>query len=148
SRYHGHYINTGTVVAMITTITEQPSQTFQCGLMQILLAGYLVSMSCEPVSAINYYEDLEPPIEIRVIKKWVPYKKGKWIPPKKSTKLCYLFVDIHGDAIEAIAHIDSQSYFDSIITVQSCYIVNNYISQPQRRYMPAVPHKASIRFGR
>ncbi|KAI7749213.1 hypothetical protein M8C21_004497 [Ambrosia artemisiifolia] len=108
----------------------------------------LVSMSCEPVSAINYYEDLEPPIEIRVIKKWVPYKKRKWIPPKKSTKLCYLFVDIHGDAIEAIAHIDSQSYFDSIITVQSCYIVNNYISQPQRRYMPAVPHKASIRFGR
>ncbi|KAI7749214.1 hypothetical protein M8C21_004498 [Ambrosia artemisiifolia] len=53
-----------------------------------------------------------------------------------------------GDAIEAIAYLDDQSDFDSIINVQSCYVVNNYASTPQRRYMPAVPHKSCLRIGK
>ncbi|KAM0046648.1 hypothetical protein Hdeb2414_s0009g00318991 [Helianthus debilis subsp. tardiflorus] len=44
------------------------------------------------------------PIEIRVVKTWIPVGK-KQEPSAKSQcqELCYMFVDKHGDTIEAIA---------------------------------------------
>ncbi|KAL8259396.1 hypothetical protein R6Q59_027349 [Mikania micrantha] len=67
---------------------------------------------------------------------------------RKNPDLCYLFVDIHGDAIEAVADLDHEIYFDSVIVLQRCYIVNNYISVPSRTYMSAVQHHACLRIGK
>ncbi|KAD4981775.1 hypothetical protein E3N88_18446 [Mikania micrantha] len=56
--------------------------------------------------------------------------------------------DGKGDAIEAVADLDHEVYFDSVIVLQTCYIVNNYISVPSRTYMPSVQHEASLRIGK
>ncbi|KAD5317255.1 hypothetical protein E3N88_17201 [Mikania micrantha] len=88
--------------------------------------------------------DAPEPLEIRIIRKWIPYIKKQ----EKNPELCYLFVDIHGDAIEAVADLDHEVYFDSLIVLQTCYIVNNYISVPSRTYMPSVQHQASLRIGK
>ncbi|MFS7955205.1 putative nucleic acid-binding, replication factor A [Helianthus anomalus] len=37
---------------------------------------------------------------------------------------------------------------DSIIRIQSCYIVDKYISLDQKTYNPAVPHKACLKLGK
>ncbi|MFS7931920.1 hypothetical protein Hanom_Chr04g00361661 [Helianthus anomalus] len=37
---------------------------------------------------------------------------------------------------------------DSIICIQSCYIVDKYISLDQKTYNPAVPHKACLTLGK
>ncbi|KAM0016246.1 putative replication protein A, OB [Helianthus debilis subsp. tardiflorus] len=89
-------------------------------------------------------EDPPEPLEVRVLKRWIPYFKSK----EKMTDLCYLLVDIHGDAIEAVADVTKAEYFDSIIDVQHCYTVDKYVSSPQRQYMPSVPHVASLKIGK
>ncbi|MFS8033339.1 putative replication protein A, OB [Helianthus anomalus] len=77
-------------------------------------------------------------LEIRVIRKWIPYRKQE---------LCYLFVDTHGDAIEEIADLNNQSHFESLITLDSCYNVSDYLSDTTRSYMNVVPQTACIRLG-
>ncbi|KAF5790424.1 hypothetical protein HanXRQr2_Chr09g0383081 [Helianthus annuus] len=86
-------------------------------------------------------EDPPEPLEVRVLKRWIPYFKNK----EKMIDLCYLLVDIHGDAIEAVADVTKVEYFDSLINVQHCYTVDKYVSSPQRQYMPSAPHVASLK---
>ncbi|KAL8260742.1 hypothetical protein R6Q59_028695 [Mikania micrantha] len=52
------------------------------------------------------------------------------------------------DAIEAVADLDHETYFDSIIVVQNCYTVNMYISVSSRTYMPSVQYESSHRIGK
>ncbi|KAD4889095.1 hypothetical protein E3N88_21168 [Mikania micrantha] len=54
------------------------------------------------------------PIQIRVAK--------RWILTGTRQEICYLFVDKHGDGIEATADIDQKKYFESIIEVQSYFM--------------------------
>ncbi|KAJ0908818.1 putative replication protein A, OB [Helianthus annuus] len=110
------------------------------------------TMSSKRLSNMKEHDKPEP-IEIRVVKTWIPVGKKQEPSSKSQTKsqsqeLCYLFVDKHGDAIEAIADQKEQAYFDSIIKVQSCYRVNNYIVVESRKYMPTVQHSASLRIGK
>ncbi|KAF5812166.1 putative replication protein A, OB [Helianthus annuus] len=71
-------------------------------------------------------EDPPEPLEVRVLKRWIPYFKNK----EKMLDLCYLLVDLHGDAIEAVADVTKAEYFDSLIKVQHCYTVDKYVSSP------------------
>ncbi|MFS7945394.1 putative nucleic acid-binding, replication factor A [Helianthus anomalus] len=110
------------------------------------------TMSSKRLSDMKEHDKPEP-IEIRVVKTWIPVGKKQEPSAKSQTKsqsqeLCYLFVDKHGDAIEAIADQKEQAYFDSIIKVQSCYRVNNYIVVEPRKYMPTIQHNASLRIGK
>ncbi|KAJ0719117.1 putative nucleic acid-binding protein [Helianthus annuus] len=105
-------------------------------------------MSSKRLSDMKEHDKPEP-IEIRVVKTWILVgKKQEPSSKSQSQELCYLFVDKHGDAIEAIADQKEQAYFDSIIKVQSCYRVNNYIVVESRKYMPTVQHSASLRIGK
>ncbi|KAJ0781201.1 putative replication protein A, OB [Helianthus annuus] len=90
------------------------------------------------ISAIRPHDSAEP-IQIRVIRKWIPFGKRQ--------ELCYLFVDINGDAIEAIADLNHQSHFESRITLESCYTITDYLSDTARSYMNVVPHTSCIRLG-
>ncbi|KAL3622577.1 hypothetical protein CASFOL_033988 [Castilleja foliolosa] len=78
-------------------------------------------------------------IEIRVLRKWI--SKGK------KEELCYLFVDIHGDAIEATAEVQDIEHFDSVIKLESCYKVDGFICCGPRTYMATVNHPASLVLG-
>ncbi|KAM0054438.1 putative nucleic acid-binding, replication factor A [Helianthus debilis subsp. tardiflorus] len=90
------------------------------------------------ISAIRPHDNAES-LQIRVIRKWIPYGNRQ--------ELCYLFVDNHGDAIEAIADLHHQSHFESRITLHSCYTITNYLSDTARSSMNVVPHTACIRLG-
>ncbi|KAL8205904.1 hypothetical protein R6Q57_009455 [Mikania cordata] len=79
-------------------------------------------------------------LEVRVIKKWRPHNKNQ--------DICYLFVDIHGDAIEAVVDSKKDNYFDTIITIQSCYTITKYLCIPSRTYMAVVPHQRSPKIGK
>ncbi|KAK9049500.1 hypothetical protein SSX86_031531 [Deinandra increscens subsp. villosa] len=96
-------------------------------------------MSSKRISDIKLDEPTAP-LQIRIIKKWKPYMKP--------TELCYLFVDIHGDGIEAICASHEEDYFDSFIHIQSCYTLTKYVTVPSRTYMAVVPHNTSLRFGK
>ncbi|KAD6453181.1 hypothetical protein E3N88_07886 [Mikania micrantha] len=100
-------------------------------------------MSFKHISDISAGDSPEP-LEIQVLKKWVPFV-GK---TEKKPEICYLFVDMHGHAIEAVADLSREKIFDSIIDVGSCYTVNNYVAIQCRSYMPAMPHQASLRIGK
>ncbi|KAJ0525645.1 hypothetical protein HanRHA438_Chr09g0394731 [Helianthus annuus] len=88
--------------------------------------------------------DPPEPLEVRVLKRWIPCFKNK----EKLINLCYLLVDIHGVAVEAVADVTKAEYFDSLINVEHCYTVDKYVSSPQRQYMPSVPHVASLKIGK
>ncbi|MFS7902691.1 putative nucleic acid-binding, replication factor A [Helianthus anomalus] len=90
------------------------------------------------IAAIRPHDNAEP-LQIRVIRKWIPFGKRQ--------ELCYLFVDINGDAIEAIADLNHQSHFESCITLESCYTITDYLSDTARSYMNVVPHTTCIRLG-
>ncbi|XP_035844710.1 uncharacterized protein LOC110938089 isoform X3 [Helianthus annuus] len=102
-----------------------------------------VTMPPKRVSQVKP-EDPPEPLEVRVLKRWIPYFKNK----EKMLDLCYLLVDLHGDAIEAVADVTKAEYFDSLIKVQHCYTVDKYVSSPSRQYMPSVPHVASLKIGK
>ncbi|XP_076908755.1 uncharacterized protein LOC143565771 [Bidens hawaiensis] len=95
-------------------------------------------MSTICLSEVKVYGD-PAPIEVRVLKKWIPYHDKKYI--------YYLFVDAHGCAIEATTSTNNKAHFDSVITIQSCYIIDDYVCLSKRPYMPTVGHDASIRLG-
>ncbi|KAL8250324.1 hypothetical protein R6Q59_034017 [Mikania micrantha] len=80
------------------------------------------------------------PIQIRVAK--------RWILTGTRQEICYLFVDKHGDGIEATADIDQKKYFESIIEVQSCYTVSKYVVIGNRNFMPVLKHEASLKLGK
>ncbi|KAD4384908.1 hypothetical protein E3N88_25076 [Mikania micrantha] len=84
--------------------------------------------------------DTSTPLNVRVIRKWRPHSKNN--------EMCYLFVDIHGDAIEAIIDSNEENYFDNIITVHSCYTITKYLCIPSRTYMAVVPHTTSLKIGK
>ncbi|KAJ0487958.1 hypothetical protein HanHA300_Chr12g0427771 [Helianthus annuus] len=90
------------------------------------------------ISTIRPNDNAEP-LQIRVIRKWIPYGNRQ--------ELCYLFVDNHGDAIEAIADLHHQSHFESHITLHSCYTIPEYLLDTARSSMNVVPHTACIRLG-
>ncbi|MFS7916560.1 hypothetical protein Hanom_Chr03g00178601 [Helianthus anomalus] len=94
-------------------------------------------MSFIEISAIRPHDNADS-LQLRVIRKWTPYRKQE---------LSYLFVDTHGDAIEAIADLNHQSHFEFRITQDSCYNVSDYLSETARSYMNVVPHTACIRLG-
>ncbi|KAF5801613.1 putative nucleic acid-binding protein [Helianthus annuus] len=98
-----------------------------------------MSICYRPISAIKNNQEGEP-IQIRVLKKWTP--------AQQNAEFCYLFVDTHGDAIQATAAMGEKARLDSIIRIQSCYIVDKYISLDQKTYNPAVPHKACLKLGK
>ncbi|KAL8254354.1 hypothetical protein R6Q59_032575 [Mikania micrantha] len=87
--------------------------------------------------------DLPSPLEIRVLRKWVPYV-GK---NERKQEVCYLFVDTNGYAIEAVADITKEKHFTSLINIGSTYTVDKYIAIPSRAYMPVVSHRTSLRMG-
>ncbi|XP_076897725.1 uncharacterized protein LOC143551098 [Bidens hawaiensis] len=80
------------------------------------------------------------PLEVRIIKKWIPHARPQL--------LCYLFVDVHGNAIKAVADVTDESYFDSVISVGSCYRVTDTLTVAAKTYQPAVSHEASLSIGR
>ncbi|KAD3068217.1 hypothetical protein E3N88_36097 [Mikania micrantha] len=102
-----------------------------------------MSMSIKRISEI-FPGDPPEALEIRVIKKWRPFTKQQ----EKMTDICYLLVDSHGDAIEAVVDSNQEEYFQSTISIQSCYTIDKYISIPSRTYMPAIQHRASLRIGK
>ncbi|CAI9270650.1 unnamed protein product [Lactuca saligna] len=79
------------------------------------------------------------PLRIRVIKKW----------KTRTTEqdLCYLFVDRHGDAIEAVADPRKEQSLDAKMTVNLCYTVTGYVALPARKSRRVVQHDASVRLG-
>ncbi|CAI9292922.1 unnamed protein product [Lactuca saligna] len=79
------------------------------------------------------------PLRIRVIKKW----------KTRTTEqdLCYLFVDRHGDAIEAVADPRKEQSLDDKMTVNLCYTVTGYVALPARKSRRVVQHDASVRLG-
>ncbi|KAD5317243.1 hypothetical protein E3N88_17189 [Mikania micrantha] len=99
-------------------------------------------MSVTKLSEINLC-DLPSPLEIRVLRKWVPYV-GK---NERKQEVCYLFVDTNGYAIEAVADITKEKHFTSLINIGSTYTVDKYIAIPSRAYMPVVSHRTSLRMG-
>ncbi|KAL3646797.1 hypothetical protein CASFOL_009341 [Castilleja foliolosa] len=78
-------------------------------------------------------------IEVRVLRKWI--SKGK------KEELCYQFVDGHINAIEAVADVKHIEHFDSLIKLQLCYKVSNYICTGTRTYMATIEHVASLVIG-
>ncbi|KAL3627547.1 hypothetical protein CASFOL_028910 [Castilleja foliolosa] len=95
-------------------------------------------MSCQRVRDIREHEKAEP-IEVRVIKKWIT--KGK------REEICYQFVDAYGGCIEASAELRHIEYFDSVIQLNSCYRVTEYVCVGPRTYMATVDHAASLVIG-
>ncbi|KAL8268180.1 hypothetical protein R6Q59_001978 [Mikania micrantha] len=57
-------------------------------------------------------------------------------------------LEVRGDAIEAIVDSKEENYFDTIITVQSCYTITKYLCIPSRTYMTVFPHQTSLRIGK
>ncbi|XP_076951991.1 uncharacterized protein LOC143625576 [Bidens hawaiensis] len=78
-------------------------------------------------------------ITVRVLKQWI--SKGR------RSELCYLLVDENGDAIDAIADLHNRSHFESLIQVQSCYKITDYVAIRSRRSMSVTSHAASIQIG-
>ncbi|KAL3622557.1 hypothetical protein CASFOL_033968 [Castilleja foliolosa] len=95
-------------------------------------------MACQRIRDITE-QQMPLTIEIRVLRKWI--SKGK------KEELCYQFVDIHGDGIEATADVKQIEYVDSVINLQSCYRVSDYICTSRRTYMATVDHRASLVIG-
>ncbi|KAL8251601.1 hypothetical protein R6Q59_035294 [Mikania micrantha] len=80
------------------------------------------------------------PLEVRIVKKWITYGHRN--------ELCYLFVDIQGDAIEGVADAADTDYFDNLITPQLCYTISGYLTTPSRSSMKTVSHAACITLGK
>ncbi|KAI7738920.1 hypothetical protein M8C21_031806 [Ambrosia artemisiifolia] len=103
-------------------------------------------MSCKRIRDIQQRLKKQV-IEIRVLRKWIPLVKKNEVV-QKTNELCYLFVDVHGDAIEASADADEVEYYDSIIKLSSCYRVTGFICTNRRPYMSTVNHEASLIIGK
>ncbi|KAI7752282.1 hypothetical protein M8C21_012795, partial [Ambrosia artemisiifolia] len=103
-------------------------------------------MSCKRVRDIQLRLKAQV-IEIRVVKKWIPLLK-KNDATQKTNELCYLFVDAHGDGIEASADAQEVEYYDSIIRLSSCYRVTGFLCTNHRPYMSTVNHEASLIIGK
>ncbi|KAL3633809.1 hypothetical protein CASFOL_022571 [Castilleja foliolosa] len=104
----------------------------------VMMHTTTTQMACQRICDIT--ERQKPlTIEIRVLRKWI--SKGK------KEELCYQFVDIHGDDIEATAEVKHIEYFDSVINLQSCYKMSGYICTGPRTYMATVDHSASLVIG-
>ncbi|CAH1453121.1 unnamed protein product [Lactuca virosa] len=84
--------------------------------------------------------DGDKPIEIKVIRKWLSYGK--------KAECCYIFLDKSGDAIEACGCLGDKGYFDSIIRMDGCYSVSNYVCDNANTFFVTVPHKTKIKLGR
>ncbi|KAL3639600.1 hypothetical protein CASFOL_017507 [Castilleja foliolosa] len=78
-------------------------------------------------------------IEVRVLRKWIT--KGK------KEELCYQFVDIYGDGIEAAAEVKQIEHFDLMIKLDLFYRVKGYICTSARTCMATVEHVASLVIG-
>ncbi|KAI3776949.1 hypothetical protein L1987_46741 [Smallanthus sonchifolius] len=77
------------------------------------------------------------PIEIRVIRKWVPYHRQE---------LCFLFVD-EAYAIEGFNDTKSRDYYEGFMRINNCYSIKCYVSISAKRTLRIVDHQASILFG-
>ncbi|CAH1432262.1 unnamed protein product [Lactuca virosa] len=107
-----------------------------------------ISASCLPDSTkmdTSMVANLNPgdgdkPIEIKVIRKWLSYGK--------KAECCYIFLDKSGDAIEACGCLGDKGYFDSIIKMDGCYSVSNYVCDNANTFFVTVPHKTKIKLGR
>lgn len=53
-----------------------------------------------------------------------------------------------GDAIEACGCLGDKGYFDSIIRMDGCYSVSNYMCDNANTFFVTVPHKTKIKLGR
>ncbi|MFS7947788.1 hypothetical protein Hanom_Chr06g00552341 [Helianthus anomalus] len=69
-----------------------------------------MSICYRPISTMKNNQEAEP-IQLRVLKKWTP--------AKQNAEFCYLFVDTHGDAIQATTVMGEKARLDSIIRIQS-----------------------------
>ncbi|KAL3616054.1 hypothetical protein CASFOL_040348 [Castilleja foliolosa] len=57
------------------------------------------------------------------------------------------FVYVYGDCVEATAELRHIKYFDSVIQLNCCYRVSNYVCVSPRTYMATVDHAASLLIG-
>ncbi|KAL3636382.1 hypothetical protein CASFOL_020929 [Castilleja foliolosa] len=57
------------------------------------------------------------------------------------------FVDVYGDCVEATAEVKHIEYFDSVVHLNCCYKVSNYICVSPRPYMATIDHGASLLLG-
>ncbi|KAK9061206.1 hypothetical protein SSX86_018386 [Deinandra increscens subsp. villosa] len=78
------------------------------------------------------------PLEVRVIRKYVPYVSG---PGPKDTY--YLLIDAQGSAIEALADKKNNNNV-SEIKVGECYLVTGHVCTTQRASGRVVDHPASL----
>jgi hypothetical protein len=58
-----------------------------------------------------------------------------------------VFSCIQGDAIEATANVENESFLASKLRINSCYSLGNYITVDARLYQRVVPHEVAIRLG-
>ncbi|CAH1445052.1 unnamed protein product [Lactuca virosa] len=80
--------------------------------------------------------DGDKPIELKVIRKWLSYGE--------KVECCYIFLDKSGDAIEAYGYLGDKGYFDSIMRMESCYSISNYVCDNGNTFFDTVPHKTKI----
>lgn len=63
-------------------------------------------------------------------------------------KLIKRFCYLQGGAIQAFARLSDKSYFDSLMKINGCYRLSNYICEKVSEYMLAIPHSTAIRIGK
>ncbi|XP_076959487.1 uncharacterized protein LOC143635574 isoform X2 [Bidens hawaiensis] len=124
-------------------------------------------MYSKPLSEIKARQSPQL-ITIRVLKKWISRGKRPELRylfvecnvSKKKYFIAFIYTNhqsiltnnhlnfMQADAIEVIADLQDEQHFESIIKIQSCYNISNYISISSRKYMSITPHEASIIIGK
>ncbi|KAK9050005.1 hypothetical protein SSX86_031026 [Deinandra increscens subsp. villosa] len=80
---------------------------------------------------------LPAPVKVRVLRKWVIYKRRKWGS--------YLLIDNHGDTIHALYRLADEAYLDNKIVLMSCYVFDDYVCQNAPTIMRVAAHTSSIK---
>ncbi|KAM0016426.1 putative nucleic acid-binding protein [Helianthus debilis subsp. tardiflorus] len=96
-------------------------------------------MTSRAISTITHGDSAEP-IEVRIVRKWISHAFNN--------ECCYLFVDLAGDAIQAVVDEIAKKHLESKITLRSCYRVSNYLSGEAGDKYNVVKHDAILRLGK
>ncbi|KAK9070869.1 hypothetical protein SSX86_009437 [Deinandra increscens subsp. villosa] len=80
------------------------------------------------------------PIEVRMIRKWTPHQRP--------LDRCYLLVDTHGDAIQAVAHGQRNIRFaEGKLELHLCYRIEGYVCDSVDSYLNIISHPVHLLLG-
>lgn len=88
--------------------------------------------------------DLNKPVEIIVYRKWA----SRNVPYPNPTRLCFIFLDKKGGAIQANVQLWDMRLFDAKLQVNSCYKIQGFGTKKTDKWQRTLPNRMTLLLGK